>query len=97
MKKLIVQPNGHSLQKETRLLQEGGLIQSMQTLNLTGFSVDPTDVNSGPHRPQPGVAVDDALVVAVKSALRDCAAWHKTPQVVVRHATEPDLAKRLSD
>jgi uncharacterized protein YcaQ len=46
---------------------------------------------------EPGVIVDDALVAEVKSALHACAAWHKTPQVVVRYATEPGLAKRLSD
>jgi len=46
---------------------------------------------------EPGVAVDDALVAEVKSALRACATWHKTPQVVVRYATKPGLAERLSD
>jgi uncharacterized protein len=46
---------------------------------------------------EPGVVVDDALVAEVKSALRACAAWHKTPQVVVRYATKAGLAKRLSD
>jgi uncharacterized protein len=46
---------------------------------------------------EPGVVIDDALVAEVKSALLTCAAWHKTPQVVVRYATEPGLAKRLSD
>ena len=46
---------------------------------------------------EPGVVVDDALVAEVKAALRACAAWHKTPQVVVRYATEPGLAERLSD
>ena len=46
---------------------------------------------------EPGVVVDDALVAEVKAALRACAAWHKTPQVVVRYATKPGLAKRLSD
>jgi uncharacterized protein len=46
---------------------------------------------------EPGVAVDDALVAELKSALQACAAWHKTPQVVVRYATKPGLAKRLSD
>ena len=45
---------------------------------------------------EPSVKVDDALVAEVKSALRACAAWHKTPQVV-RYATEPGFAKRLSD
>jgi uncharacterized protein YcaQ len=46
---------------------------------------------------EPGVVVDDALVAELKSALHACAAWHKTPQVIVRYATEPELAKRLSD
>lgn len=46
---------------------------------------------------EPGVIVDDALVAAVKSTLQACAVWHKTPQVIVREATEPGLAKRLSD
>ena len=46
---------------------------------------------------EPGVVVDDALVAEIKSALKACAAWHRTPQVVVRDATEPGLAKRLSD
>ena len=46
---------------------------------------------------EPGVMVDDALVVAVKSALQACATWHQTPQVVVRQASEPGLAQRLSE
>lgn len=46
---------------------------------------------------EPGVVVDDALIAGVKSALHACAAWHTTPQVIVRAATESDLAKRLSD
>jgi uncharacterized protein YcaQ len=46
---------------------------------------------------EPGVLVDDALVAEVKSALRALAAWHKTPQVVVRNASKPGLARRLSD
>ena len=46
---------------------------------------------------EPGVIVDDALVAEVKLALHACAAWHNTPQVVVREATEPGLAERLSD
>lgn len=44
-----------------------------------------------------GVIVDDNLVAALKSTLQACAAWHQTPQVVVRYATEPGLAERLSD
>ena len=46
---------------------------------------------------EPGVVVDDALVTEVKSALQALAIWHKTPQVVVRYATEPGLAERLSN
>jgi uncharacterized protein YcaQ len=46
---------------------------------------------------EPGVIVDDALVAEVKSALQACAAWHQTPQVIVRQATEPGLAEHLSD
>jgi uncharacterized protein len=46
---------------------------------------------------EPGVIVDDALVAEVKNALQACAAWHKTPQVIVRQAAEPGLAERLSD
>ena len=46
---------------------------------------------------EPGVVVDDALAAEVKSALQACAAWHKTPQIVVRYAAKPGLAKRLSD
>ena len=45
---------------------------------------------------EPGVIVDDALIAALKSVLHDCATWHKTPQVVVRKATEPGLAEQLS-
>jgi uncharacterized protein YcaQ len=41
---------------------------------------------------EPGVVVDDALVTDVKSALQACAAW----QVIVRYATVPGLAERLS-
>jgi hypothetical protein len=46
---------------------------------------------------EPGVIVDDALVIELKNMLKACAAWHQTPQVVVREATQPGLARRLSD
>ena len=46
---------------------------------------------------EPGVIVDDTLVAELKSVLQACAAWHKTPQVIVRTATEPGLAECLSD
>jgi hypothetical protein len=45
---------------------------------------------------EPGVVVDDVLITEVRSALHACAAWHETPQVVVRAAPEPGLAERLS-
>ena len=51
---------------------------------------------------EPGVVVDDAMVAEVKSALHACArfvlgkSWHRTPQVVVRYAAKPGLARRLS-
>jgi uncharacterized protein len=45
---------------------------------------------------EPGMIVDNALVAELKSALKACAAWHKTPKVIVRYATKPGLAKRLS-
>ncbi|MBX3064930.1 MAG: YcaQ family DNA glycosylase [Anaerolineae bacterium] len=46
---------------------------------------------------EPGIEVDDALVTALKRTLRDCAMWHYTPQIVVRYATDADLADMLSD
>ena len=46
---------------------------------------------------EPGVIVDDEMVAALKSTLQACAAWHNTPQVIVRAAAEPGLAQRLSD
>ncbi|HEY7833926.1 MAG TPA: crosslink repair DNA glycosylase YcaQ family protein [Ktedonobacterales bacterium] len=46
---------------------------------------------------EPGVVVDDALVAELSSALRACAAWHNTPRIIVRAATAPGLAERLSD
>lgn len=46
---------------------------------------------------EPGVTVDDALRRALKRTLKDCAAWHDTPQVIVREATAPGLADYLSD
>lgn len=44
---------------------------------------------------EPNVTVDDALVEALRGALHACAAWHNTPQVVVREGGEQGLAERL--
>jgi uncharacterized protein YcaQ len=41
---------------------------------------------------EPGVVIDDALVMAVQRTLRACADWHKTPQVIIRDSTESGLA-----
>ncbi|GAB4519339.1 MAG: crosslink repair DNA glycosylase YcaQ family protein [Anaerolineae bacterium] len=46
---------------------------------------------------EPGVVVDDVMITEIKRVLKACAMWHDTPQVVVRHATEPDLIELLSD
>jgi hypothetical protein len=67
---------------------------TMKSLNHYRDSLDSFEF---PLHLEPGVVVDDTLVAEVRSALRACAAWHKTPQVVVRYATKPGLAERLSD
>jgi uncharacterized protein len=46
---------------------------------------------------EPGVEVDDELIREVKAAIKACAEWHQTPQVVVRKATVPDLAGAVGD
>jgi uncharacterized protein YcaQ len=46
---------------------------------------------------EPGVVADDEMIAELKRTLQACAAWHGTPQVVVRHAAESGLADRLSD
>lgn len=44
-----------------------------------------------------GIEVDDALITRLRRVLHACAEWHETPQVVVREASEPELAEILSD
>jgi hypothetical protein len=44
---------------------------------------------------EPGVPATEELVTALAGALRECAAWHRTPEVVVRHSDPPELATRL--
>ncbi|MEW5926545.1 MAG: crosslink repair DNA glycosylase YcaQ family protein [Gemmatimonadota bacterium] len=44
---------------------------------------------------EPGVRVSGALADDLARALRECAAWHGTPEVVVRASDPPALAERL--
>ena len=44
---------------------------------------------------EPGVPVTDALVADLGEALQSCAAWHGTPEVVVRRSEPPELAEQL--
>ena len=44
---------------------------------------------------EPGVAVDDELVMALAGALTECAAWHGTPDVIVRQSDPPKVAAAL--
>jgi uncharacterized protein len=46
---------------------------------------------------EPGVVLEDELVAEVRKALKECAAWHRTPQLVVRQTSAPGLARQLSD
>jgi uncharacterized protein len=42
-----------------------------------------------------GAGVCDELLGDVAAAIRECAVWHKTPEVVVRQSGQPGVAKRL--
>lgn len=44
---------------------------------------------------EPGVLVSDELVADLAAALRRLAAWHATPELVVRQSDPPELAPRL--
>ncbi len=44
---------------------------------------------------EPGTEADDRLVDGLAGALRACAGWHGTPEVVVRRSDPRDLAKPL--
>jgi uncharacterized protein len=44
---------------------------------------------------EPGVPVSDELVAAMGDALRECAAWHGTPEVQVRRSDPSELAEAL--
>jgi uncharacterized protein YcaQ len=42
-----------------------------------------------------GVVACDELLGDVAEAIRECAVWHKTPEVLVRPSGQPGVAKRL--
>jgi uncharacterized protein len=42
-----------------------------------------------------GVGASDELMTDVAAAIRECAAWHKTPEVLVRQSGQAGVAKRL--
>lgn len=46
---------------------------------------------------EPGVTVDDRLIMALRRVLLACAEWHETPEVVINEITDPDLADALLD
>jgi uncharacterized protein YcaQ len=45
---------------------------------------------------EPGVRVTQGLVADLARAIRECAAWHGTPSVVIRRTDPPHLAARLT-
>jgi uncharacterized protein YcaQ len=44
---------------------------------------------------EPDVPITDDLVAGIAGALRGCAGWHDTPEVLVRRSDPPELAKVL--
>jgi uncharacterized protein YcaQ len=46
---------------------------------------------------EPGVLVTEELVVELAGALRDCAAWHGTPELGLRQSDPPELAGLLRE
>lgn len=46
---------------------------------------------------EPRVRVDDDLVAELAGALRDCAGWHGTPEVLVRGSNPPGLSRLVDD
>jgi uncharacterized protein YcaQ len=42
-----------------------------------------------------GVEVCDELLSDVAAAIRECAVWHKTPEVAMRQSGQPCVVKRL--
>ena len=46
---------------------------------------------------EPGIKPDEGLIEDVAGALLECAAWHKTAEVIVRQSDPPNLAAALED
>jgi uncharacterized protein YcaQ len=44
-----------------------------------------------------GVISDDQLIAELKAALQACADWHRTPTIIVRQSSPPEIARLLSD
>ncbi len=44
---------------------------------------------------EPGVRPTDRFVADIGGAIRECAAWHGTPQVVIRQSDPPEIAARI--
>ena len=44
---------------------------------------------------EPDAQINDALVSGIANALRDCAVWHGTPEVLVRRSDPSELAETL--
>ncbi|MBV9957932.1 MAG: YcaQ family DNA glycosylase [Acidobacteria bacterium] len=44
---------------------------------------------------EPGVRADDAMTSDIAGAIQECAAWHKTPEVIVRASEPKGFARRL--
>jgi uncharacterized protein YcaQ len=44
---------------------------------------------------EPGVRVKREMIADIATALYECAAWHRTPQILVRQSDPPEVAARL--
>lgn len=44
---------------------------------------------------EPGVRANGEMLDDIATALRECAAWHRTPQIIVRQSDPPAVAARL--
>jgi uncharacterized protein YcaQ len=45
---------------------------------------------------EPGVMAGEGLIAGLAEALRSCAAWHRTPEVVLRASWPPEVAGLVS-